>query len=499
MPIRPPTAQDLLTAAAEIGLEIRPDDVDGYLDLARGFIAGHHVVDSLPEGVATPRAPRAPGRRPSPDENPLGAWVTRARVKEYDDGPLAGRSVVLKDNIALAGHPMGGGTGFLADYVPSVDASVVTRILEAGGEIVGKAACEYLSFSGGSHTSATGPVHNPRRHGYCAGGSSSGCGALVGAGEVDMAIGGDQAGSIRTPAAFCGVVGLKPTYGLVPYSGIIPIEVSVDHTGPITATVEDNAILLEVIAGPDGLDPRQQGLELQDYTEALSGDAEGVRIGVLEDGFGLANSEPEVDARVRAAAARLRTLGAKVESVSMPMHVPGTALVMPIFAQGATDLMMANGVPVQTPGLYPPGLAEAFARWREHTGELSELLKALLLVGRILARGDGPRLYARAQNQRRVLRDCYDRILESHDLLLMPTLPITAKPLPPPDAPREEAIRCATEMMGNTAQFDLTGHPAISVPCGDVDGLPVGMMLVGRHFDESTLYRAAHAYEQAVA
>lgn len=499
MSIQPPSAEALLAAAAEIGLDVSPDDVGAYLDLARGFIGGHQVVDSLPEGVATPSGTRAPGQRPSPDENRFGAWVTKTSVQSYEDGPLAGRSVVLKDNIALAGHPMGGGTGFLADYVPDVDATVVSRILEAGGEIVGKAACEYLSLSGGSHTSATGPVHNPRRHGYCAGGSSSGCGALVGAGEVDMAIGGDQGGSIRTPAAFCGVVGLKPTFGLVPYSGILPIEASVDHTGPITATVEDNAILLEVIAGPDGLDPRQIGLEIQDYTEALSLEVAGLRVGVLEDGFGLANSDAEVDARVRSAAARLRELGAKVESVSMPMHVPGAALLMPIFAQGVTDLMFANGVPVQTSGLFPPGLAEAFARWRDHTGELSEMVKALLLVGRVLARGDGPRLYARAQNQRRVLRDAYDRILESHDLLLMPTLPITARPLPPPDAAREEVIRCATEMMGNTAQFDLTGHPAISIPCGEVDGLPVGMMLVGRHFDEATLYRAANAYERATS
>jgi amidase len=499
MAFRTPTADELLAAAVEIDLDLKADDVDAYLDLAKGFLAGHRIVDALPDGVSGPRAARAPGRRPSPEENPLGAWVTKTSVKEYDDGPLAGRTVVLKDNVALAGHPMGGGTGFLADYVPEVDATLVDRILEAGGEIVGKAACEYLSFSGGSHTSATGPVHNPRRHGHSAGGSSSGSAALVAAGEVDMAIGCDQGGSIRTPAAFCGVVGMKPSFGLVPYSGILSIETSVDHAGPITANVRDNALLLEVIAGPDGLDPRQNALELQDYVDALTGAAAGLRIGVLEDGFGLANSDPAVDARVRAAAAALRKLGAKVESVSMPMHAVGSALVMPIFAQGATDLMFSNGVAVQTAGLFLPGLPEAFARWRDHTDELSEMVKALLLVGRMLARGDGPRLYARAQNQRRVLRASYDRILESHDLLLMPTLPITARPLPPPDAPREDVIRCATEMMGNTAQFDLTGHPALSVPCGEVDGLPVGMMLVGRHFDEGTLYRAAHAYEQSVA
>src|ERR671928_1696634 len=140
-----------------------------------------------------------------------------------------------------------------------VDATIVTRILDAGGTVIGKTVCEYFCFSGGSHTSAAGPVHNPRKMGYSAGGSSSGSGAVVAAGEVPMAIGGDQGGSIRMPSAFCGIYGMKPTHGLVPYSGIMPIELTLDHTGPMTATVEDNALLLEVLAGPDGLDPRQYG------------------------------------------------------------------------------------------------------------------------------------------------------------------------------------------------------------------------------------------------
>src|SRR6185437_5848392 len=149
-------------------------------------------------------------------------WTIKTAIKGAASGPLAGRRVALKDNVCLAGVPMMIGAGFLEGSVPDVDATIVTRILDAGGEIAGKAVCEYYCVSGGSHTSATGPVHNPRKRGHTTGGSSSGSAALVAAGEVPMAIGGDQAGSIRIPASFCGIVGLKPTFGLVPYTGIGP-------------------------------------------------------------------------------------------------------------------------------------------------------------------------------------------------------------------------------------------------------------------------------------
>ena len=183
--------------------------------------------------------------------------------------------MALKDNVCLAGVPMMIGAGFLDGSVPDIDATIVTRILDAGGEIAGKAVCEYYCVSGGSHTSSTGPVHNPYKMGYSAGGSSSGSAVLVALGEVDMAIGGDQGGSIRMPSSFSGVYGMKPTHGLVPYTGIMPIEIYIDHTGPMTATVSDNALLLEVIAGPDGYDPRQYAPKVYPYTQLLEGGVRG--------------------------------------------------------------------------------------------------------------------------------------------------------------------------------------------------------------------------------
>src|SRR5207253_8321438 len=173
------------------------------------------------------------------------------------------------------------GASTLEGYVPDVDATIVTRILDAGGTILGKAHCEYFCLSGGSHTNATGPVRNPRKMGYSAGGSSSGSAVLVALGEVDMALGGDQGGSIRMPSSFCGTYGMKPTWGLVPYTGIMPIEIFVDHTGPITANVADNALLLEVIAGDDGYDPRIKAPKVEEYTKALGRGVRGIKVGVL--------------------------------------------------------------------------------------------------------------------------------------------------------------------------------------------------------------------------
>src|SRR5262249_40604700 len=162
------------------------------------------------------------------------------------------------------------GASTLEGYVPDIDATVVTRILDAGGTIVGKAVCESFCLSGGSHTSQSGPVHNPYRHGYSAGGSPWGCAALVGAGEIEMAVGGDQGGSVRMPGSYSGCYGMKPTHGLVPYTGAMPIEATIDHLGPMTATVADNALLLEVMAGADGMDPRQYDVRVDKYTSALA-------------------------------------------------------------------------------------------------------------------------------------------------------------------------------------------------------------------------------------
>ena len=256
MTVQVPTPRQILEIADQMGLSLTDADVESFIGILRPSIAAYNIIDAMPDNLPEVKYARTPGRRPLPEENKFNAWYIKTTVLGAPEGKLKGRTVVLKDNIMLAGVPMMNGAATLEGYVPNIDATVVTRILDAGGTIVGKAHCESFCLSGGSHTSASGPVHNPRKMGYSAGGSSSGSAALVAAGEVDMALGGDQGGSIRIPASFCGIYGMKPTHGLVPYTGIMPIEIFVDHTGPMTANVADNALLLEVLAGPDGYDPR---------------------------------------------------------------------------------------------------------------------------------------------------------------------------------------------------------------------------------------------------
>src|SRR5213594_2411965 len=316
-----PTPEELKTVGRQLGMSLSDADVAFFLETMGGTVAAYHAIEVMVDPMPPVKYPRTPGYRPEGAENKYNAWYYKSEVQGAPSGKLRGKRVALKDNVCLAGVPMMNGASTLEGYVPNVDATIVTRILDAGGTILGKAHCEYFCLSGGSHTNAAGPVHNPHKMGYSAGGSSSGSAVLVALGEADMAIGGDQGGSIRMPASFCGIYGMKPTHGLVPYTGIMPIEVYVDHTGPMTATVTDNALLLEVIAGPDGYDPRQYAPKVHPYSQLVDGGVDGLRIGVVKEGFGHPNSEPAVDAKVRQAAELFKKLGAKVDEVSIPAHL----------------------------------------------------------------------------------------------------------------------------------------------------------------------------------
>ena len=497
--VRRPTLEQLQDIVGSLHLSMSQGEVAEYLDVLEGTFQAYDRVNQLPDYLPPVRYPRTPGYRPGANENPLNAWAVKTEVRGAAHGPLSGKRVVLKDNICLAGVPMMNGASTLEGYVPDVDATIVTRILDAGGTIVGKAHCEYFCLSGGSHTSALGPVHNPFKYGYSAGGSSSGCGALVGAGEVEMAIGGDQGGSIRMPAAYSGCYGMKATHGLVPYTGVMPIEATIDHAGPMTATVGDNALLLEVIAGADGLDPRQYDVQVEkySYTTGLGRGVSGMRIGMVTESFGWPSSEPDVDAKVRAAAERLRAAGAIIEPVSIPMHRDGGAIWTPIALEGLVAQMMhGNGMGFNWKGLYTTSLLDAHANWRARANELSRTLKISMLAGEYFIKHHRGHFYAKAQNLGRLLRKSYDDVLARYDLLLMPTLPMKATPLPPANAPLALWCQRGFEMLPNTCPFDVTGHPAMNIPCGLSDGLPVGMMLIGKHYAETTIYRAAHAFEQ---
>ena len=497
MAFHPPTLDEIGEVAGELGLHFDAADAAFFQGLLGAFGASAALLDALPDGFPPVRYPRTPGVRPPPEENPLGAWYVRTRIEGAPTGPLAGRSVALKDNVLVAGVPMMNGTTLLDGYVPPVDATIATRILDPGGIIAGKAVCESWCFSGGSHTSDTGPVRNPHDRMRSAGGSSSGSAALVAAGEVDLAIGCDQGGSIRVPASFCGAVGMKPTHGLVPYTGILSLEPTIDHAGPITRNVADNALLLQVIAGPDGFDSRQAAARSDDYVAALGGGARGLRIGVLREGFGQPGAEPDVDAAVRAAAARFADLGAKVEEVSLPLHRTASFLFFPLLQSGAMMLFHAGGCSLGREDLQVPSLVDRMHGWRDRADALPDTVKFLLLNTELVRRRHGFRYFAKAMNSVRGVRAAYDGLLERVDVLLLPTTPMKATLLPRPGASRAESIAASFGSTPNTMVFDSTHHPALSLPCGTSEGLPIGMQLVGRRFEEATLYRAAQAFEES--
>ena len=368
------------------------------------------------------------------------------------------------------------GASVLEGYVPETDATVATRILEAGGHIVGKAVCEYFSFSSAGHTSGTGRVESPLKRGYSPGGSSTGSAVLLVTEEADMALGGDQAGSIRIPSAACGLYGMKPTWGLVPYTGIISSEFNIDHTGPMTRDVADNALLLEVLAGPDGIDTRHATPHprVHAYTEALGRGAEGMRLAVVEEGFGWPTSMPEVDATVREAATRFRELGATVETISFPWHRDAFIAWMGFALEGYyTNLLVGNGHGINHGGLYVTSLNDKLAGWRERANELPYNLRYGAIAGQYMKDATQGHYYARAHNLARQATAAYDELLSRYDLLLMPTVPQKSRPYPD-DIGVAETIRLALETSRTHA---VQPH----APPGDVDPVRHRRRVPDRH------------------
>ncbi|MBI3301481.1 MAG: amidase [Deltaproteobacteria bacterium] len=500
MALRQPTADDLRRLAAANHFELSTEEVEAYQSLMPDMFAALDALDQMPANLpAITYRERDPGRRPSRQEDPLNAIVRRCSVKGAKSGKLAGKRLGIKDNVCIAGIPMTCASLVLDGYVPDIDATIITRILDAGGEITAVLNMDNFAFSGGGDTSAYGPTRNPYNPEHLAGGSSGGSGAALYYNDIDLTIGGDQGGSIRIPSSWCGVVGLKPTHSLVPYTGIVGIDSTFDHTGPMARSMADVALLLEVIAGKDPMDPRQYDVPVQPYTQALGKDIRGVRLGVVREGFGTPVSEPDVDAKVHEAVKALHELGAQVQDVSIPAHLEAGGITWGLAAEGMAALVYGNGVGYHWKGLYNVSFANALGKsLQAQAQDLPYTVKFVVLMGTYLNRAYHGRLYAKAQNQRRALRAAYDQVLEQVDVLVMPTTPNKAHKYDPKRDIRG-LIEHGSNMLGNTAPFDMTGHPSLSVPCGKSNGLPVGLMLTGRHFDDATLLRVGHAFEQQMA
>jgi amidase len=500
VPAEKPSTYELARIAEEYGMDLSEEQLSTFGALAEASIAVYDRLDELPDTFLPVKYPRADlGYRPVGDDNPVSGWSWRCSIKGAKEGKLAGRTVAIKDNVCVAGMPMLNGSILLEGFVPREDATVVTRLLDAGAEIIGKTAVPAFCFDGGGLTGYPEPQPvNPHNHEYLCGASSNGSAAVVVNREVDMALGGDQGGSIRLPSSWSGCCGLKQTHGLVPYTGVFPIEMTLDHVGPLARSVEDCALMLEVIAGEDGFDPRQVGVRTAEYTKALTGDAERMKIGILTEGFGIPEaSEEDVDRAVRKAAGSLEKAGASIEVVSVPMHSDGLAIWSAIALEGATyQMVRGDGMGTNWRGHYSTDLVDFYGRARRaRANDFTDPVKLTVLVGEYMSSRYNHHYYAKAQNLGRVLRERYAEALDRVDVLVLPTTAMKAIKRPS-DTSTEEVIAAALGNLHNTSPFDVTGNPALSVPCGMSGGLPIGMMIVGRHFDEESVLRVGHAYEQ---
>jgi amidase len=503
MTIRRPSKEDLKDIGVRHHLHLTEAELDDYYEIVRGVMDSYDVLDQIPDPVRPlTEAIRQVGARPEPEDDPFNGIVRLCSVKavEAGSGALAGKAIGLKDTICIAGLPMTCASRLLWDYTPDSDATVVKRLLEAGGHITHILSTDDFGFAGTGHTSGYGPAMNPVNPKHHPGGSSSGSAIAISEGLVDLTLGGDQGGSVRIPAAWSGIVGLKPSHGLIPYTGIVGFDLSIDHIGPMTKDVADTALMLSVLAGKDDtcIDPRQPTtVAPQDYMAALDGGAKGLKIAVVEESFGHEGvSTREVDSAVREAAERLKALGAEVENVSIPYHRRGVPIWNAVAIEGATDNLYHGGHVYQTKGHYNPRFMTHLARAvQTNGGDFSPSAKMGILVGHYMREQYQGAFYARAQNIARVLSSEYDKVLATHDILLMPTTPQQAHALlPSVEIDRMTYVTNALNMVHNTAPINLTGHPSISVPCRGVSGLPVGLMLTGRWMDDATVLRAANAY-----
>lgn len=497
MSLEPPSVDETRSLLSSMGIRVTRLEASEYQQAIADSLA---VYDELPAKDApdelTPSVPlneRIVSEPTEPEDDLLNAWTVRYEVRTTDRGSLAGTDVAIKDNIALAGVPLTCGSELLSEYVPAIDATVVSRLLEAGATITGTTTMDNFSFSGAGNTSDYGPMLNPHDRDHLAGGSSGGSAAAVANGDVDIALGCDQGGSVRVPAAWSGCIGLKPTHGLVPYTGIVRVDNTIDTVGPLARTVEDVARCLEVISGADPLDPRQSGVTTGDYVDALETDSGELTVAVVEEGFGHDTLEPVVEDAVTDAVGVLEDLGATVESVSIPEHATAYPSYMPLLIEGAAATMEANGLGHGWEGYYDTEFARTFAEEVATSREdLSFNVIAATAFAEYASEAFDEPFYGRAQNLRRRLRSAYDAAFGSADLLALPTTPQRAFEHDPALTPRER-FEQTVEPSSNAFPFNATGHPAISVPCAKRDGLPIGLQLVGRHFDEETVLVGAHS------
>jgi aspartyl-tRNA(Asn)/glutamyl-tRNA(Gln) amidotransferase subunit A len=419
------------------------------------------------------------------------ATAAQATIDSGNASPLTGVPMQLKDNLATRGVATTCSSLMLENFVPPYDATVTTALADAGAVLLGKGNMDEFAMGSSTETSAYKLTRNPWGLDRVPGGSSGGPAAAVAGGLAPYSLGSDTGGSIRQPASFCGIVGLKPTYGLVSRFGLIAFASSLDQIGPLTRTVEDAALVMNAIAGPDVNDSTSIPRSAVDYTVGLRDGVKGLRIGVVPEYFG-DGIDPEVARLTREAIQQLEALGAKISEVALPNSKAALAVYYILApSECSANLARYDGVKFGFSVTDAPNMMTALEATREG-GFGTEVKRRMIMGTYALSAGYYDAYYKKAQQVRTLIRREFDSAFEKVDVLITPTTPTTAFKL---GEIQDPVVMHANDVC--TVPANIAGIPGISVPCGTIDGLPVGLQILGAHLSESTLLRTAYAYEQA--
>jgi aspartyl-tRNA(Asn)/glutamyl-tRNA(Gln) amidotransferase subunit A len=471
-------------SAISIGRDVAAGNCSA-VDVCRTFLARCHEIDAALNAFNVIDDARALEQ---------AADVDRRRAAGETLGPLAGVPVALKDNLCVRGMRTTASSRILENFVAPYDATAVRRLQAAGAVVLGKTNCDEFAMGSSTENSAFGRVRNPWASDRTPGGSSGGSATAVASGCAPIALGSDTGGSIRQPGSFCGVVGLKPTYGRVSRYGLLAFASSLDQIGPLSRTVADAALTLSVLAGEDPADATTAREPVPNFTAALTGDVKGLRIGIPRD-FVTDGVDEEVRRAYHAALETLKGAGATLVDIELPhakYAIPVYYLVAT--AEASSNLARYDGVRYgyRSTDAKEQGLKAMYNRSRDE-GFGPEVKRRIMLGTYVLSAGYYDAFYLKAQQVRTLLRRDYERAFEHVDVVAMPTSPI------PPFRLGEKTADPLQMYLADvfTVSANLAGLPAISVPCGFAgDRLPVGLQLTGRMFDEVTILRAADAYER---
>ncbi|MGM0604860.1 MAG: amidase family protein [Halobacteriota archaeon] len=488
-----PSGAEIDRLCSTYDIPVGEGELDGIRTNLEQFLRDVDDIETLSMETVQPDCADREWWLPDTDADPYNAVNFECHVPptDGDGGLLSGMEVGLKDVIAVGGVPMEGGSGVLAGFVPQLDATITRRLRDEGATITAKLNLDQLAGSARGTTGNRGPVYNPHDADRTAGGSSGGSAAAVQTNQVDIAIGTDTGGSVRIPAAFCGVAAIKPTYGVVPLTGIVENTYTQDHPGIFATEIEKLKASLECLAGRDPADPASvqaaghPKYSIGGYVDATPPEPEAVTIGVLQEGFGSGVRE-EVEDEIYRVLDDLGRDGMTIERVSVPHFEFGKPIKNILSFCELTAHWRDRAAPLRRGGTVDEAYQAAFSRGAKGAtvSDLHPFYKSKLLAGATVLEQTGGRYYTRAQNAREFLHAEFVSALEGVDILAFPTMPDVAPRIADADTPGFDYAR-------NTRAADVTRLPALTVPAGTVDGLPIGLQLMSESFTERKLL--AHA------